>query len=965
MKVKRAVGTGLVVLLGVAMAQHVAQSSSPRAASSGAIHAAAGSPVNTLIPRVPFAKMPTDQLTVPDRATGRLVVKFHDEIRARAADGRVRSLARYDIRAFRSIIRRHRLSVRPVLSTPPEELAQIEARAAAYSGTAQPDVAGMLYVEGDSGVPMAAAAALNNLDYIEFVEYEPEFTPGQPATGACCQTGGICVVVTFDQCTSAGGVYLGDGTTCGGNCAACCLTTDVCVIVSPDVCAAWPAPDGPGVFLPGEPDCAVVDCSELDEPDCGVAFTGDCFDPNNGSPYCADEQCCLWVCEIDPFCCDDTGEIIWPGRNGTGVGAWDEWCADHALELCAGDCDGGPAPAGPVNDPAAATPSFTDAQGYQTPAAWSAPPPDNIAYALRYDANGTPDLIDGFSGEGFDLQGIWDIGQLLVDVGIAPHNLTRGKSIKVGVIEGQAYVHGGTGRGALGVDGPYRHEDLHGKVVVESDPDQAFLIIPNTESDGNHGTATLGIIGAIDHNAAGNPVQGKSPAESLAEEVGMVGMAPDADLYFFSSTTISGGGVQDAIGRALAAGFGPGDVLSFSIGGGECTTLANSPSAASMLALSTSAGITCCISAGNDNCNLDTNAWVGDTGAIVVGSVFPGAGTFFNQYCRLPYSNYCQTCDVNVHVVHTSAWGTAVATLGYGDLFTGNSINVHNRAYTSTFGGTSAAAPQVASIVACLQGLSKMMWGIPLSPVTMRGLVAGHGFVQCRFQDTEEIPGDSPLPFRPCPAAPWIMSEGDWNRDETANRVADVNVAFSNTFRVAEEVVTGEFFSGNPLVDEIEILVGHHVAGNLFSIKARDNAHLVISSELTNPTGPSVSDRGDIITGYITDVLVRSHTQFGNVNSLTIAAETFVTGGAGVVLCYIYSWDFEQWMVGGVAFLLGLPDENVFFEIGNASQFIHAGDQLVLFRIQTVSAAFGPTYEAFHDFIGLTAGGNPIVPSDG
>jgi hypothetical protein len=965
MKVKGAIGAGLIALIGVAMVQHVAQSSSPRPAISST-SPAAGTPVTALIPRVPYAKMPTEQLAVPARATGRLVVKFHDEIRARASGGKVRSLARYDIRAFRGIIRRHRLSVRPVLSTPPEELAQIEARAAAYSGKAQADLAGMLYVEGDNGVPMAAARALNNLDFIEFVEYEPEFLPVQPATGACCQTGGVCVVVTFDQCTSAGGVYLGDGTTCGGNCGACCNQDDACLVVSPDYCVAIPPPQGPGVFVGGS--CDDVDCSELDEPDCGVAFTGDCFDPNNGSPYCADEQCCLWVCQIDPFCCDDTLEIIWPGRNGTGLGSWDEWCADHALELCAGDCDGGPAPPAPVINPALATPSLTDAQGYQTGAPWSDPPPDNIAYALRYDAVGFPNLIDGYSGEGYSLQGIWDVGQLLVDVGIAPHNLTRGKSIKVGVIEGQAFVHGGDGRGALGVDGPYKHEDLHGKVIVESDPDQAFLIIPGPGSiaTGDHGTATLGIIGAIDHNAAGNPVQGKSPAESLAEEVGMVGMAPDADLYFFSSTTISGGGTQDAIGRALAAGFGPGDVLSFSIGGGECETLANSFSAASMLATASSAGVTCCISAGNDNCNLDTSPWVGDTGAIVVGSVFPGAGPVFNQYCRMPYSNYCQTCDETVHVVHTSAWGDAVATLGYGDLFVGNAINTHNRSYTSAFSGTSAAAPQVASLVACLQGLSKMMWGIPLSPGTMRGLVSGYGAVQCGFQDVDEVPGDSPLPIRPCPTFPWIWSEGDWNRDETANRVAEDNVAFTNAFRVAQEIVTGQFFSGNPLVDEIEILVGQHVAGNLFSIKSSDDAHLVISSELTNPTGPAVSDRGDIITGYITDVLIRSHVQFGNVNNLTISSETFVTAGAGVVLCYVYSWEYEQWMVGGVAFLPGIePNETAVFPIGNASQFIHDGDRLVLFRIQTVSGAFGPTYEAFHDFIGLTAGGNPIVPSDG
>jgi hypothetical protein len=906
--------------------------------------------------------MPTSQLAVPDRTTGRLVVKFHDEIRARPQNGAVRSVARYDLRAFNIIIRRYGLSARPALSPSPERLAEIEARAAAYSGQAQPDLAGMLYVEGDGGVPLAAAAALNNLDYVEFVEYEPELSTQQAATGACCQQGGVCVVVTFDQCAAANGTYLGDGTTCGGPCGACCQQDDTCIEVSPDFCVAIPAPAGPGVFVGGN--CDAVDCSELDEPDCGVALTGDCFDPNNGSPYCDLEQLCVDVCDIDPFCCDDTGDVVWPGRGGTGVGHWDEWCADHALEFT-GSFFGGPGPPPPVNDPAAATPSFADAQGYQTAASWSAPPPANIAWALRYDADGWPNLLDGYSGEGYDLQGIWNVGEILIDVGIADRNLTRGRSIKVGVVELAAFIYGPNDRGALGTERPYRHEDLHGKVVVEG-PNNAFLIIPGSaDSTGDHGTATLSIIGAIDQDAAGNPVSGLSPSASLAAEVGMVGMVPDAKLYFFSAATVSGGGLVDAIARALDAGFGPGDVLSFSITlAGTCNTLNNSFSVATMLSAANGAGVTCCIAAGNDCCNLDTNPWEGDTGAIIVGGCFPGRGPSFNQYCRLPFSNYCQTCDENTHQVHISAWGTTVASAGYGDLFVGNSNNANNRSYSSTFGGTSAATPMVASLVASLQGLSKMMWGIPLSPGTMRSLVSGHGFWQCGLSP-DNLPGSTAIPFFPCLEGTAIMNHGDWNMDETGNLIALSNISFTSAFRVAEEVVAGSFFDGNPLVDEIEILVGQLIEGNVNSIKASDDAHLVISSELTNPTGPEVSKRGDIITGLVTDVLVESHVQFDNVDNLTIAAETFVTSGAGIVLCYIYNWDFGQWMVGGVAFLTGDPDEVVFFPIGNASQFIHSGDQQVRFRIQTVSGAFGPTYEAFHDFIGLTAGGNPIVPSDG
>ncbi|MHC4219048.1 MAG: S8 family serine peptidase, partial [Planctomycetota bacterium] len=805
--------------------------------------------------------------------------------------------------------------------------------------------------------------------YVEFVEFEPEFVLKQVTTGACCQmqAGGLCIEdVTATQCTGLpGGVFLGVGTTCGGpSCGVCCQTNDACVVVSPDFCADIPAPNGPGVFVEGELDCATFDCAELDDPDCGVAGTGSCFDPENGTPFCDDENCCEDVGDMDPFCIDDTEELIWPGRGGTGVGHWDAWCADHALELCAGVFGGGSLPPAPAYDPDAATPSFTDAQGYQTPQGWGFPVPANIGRALRYTADGTPNLLDGYSGEGFDLQAVWDVGEILIDSGLAPENLTRGKTIKVGVIEHAAFV-----AGALGLESPYLHEDLDGKVITETEQEFNWLIIDGSaDSTGHHGTATLGIIGAIDHDAAGNPVSGLSPTESLAEEVGMVGMAPDADLYFFSNATVGGHGTQDAIVRALDAGFGPGDVLSFSIGPGGCGTLNNSPSAATLMSVATATGVTCCIAAGNDCCNLDTTTGGIDSGAIVVGAVFPGVASQgeFNTYCRLPFSNYCQGCtDLTGTAVHLSAWGTAVATLGGGDLYTGTSTNAFNRTYQNDFGGTSAAAPQIASAIACLQGLSKMMWGIPLSPGLMRGLVSGHGYRQCGFS-AGNMPGSTAIPFNDCTEGGWIYSNGDWNISETGNFVSRPasTVAFTDLFRVAEEVVVAQFWDGNPLVDGIQVLEGTLISGNAFSIKSADDMYLVVSSALTTPNGINVSERGDIISGNVTDVLIQAHVVFGGANSMNIGIQSRVSAGAGLVLLYLYSFDFGFWMVGGVGFVGG-ADTNLTFPVGNAGQFIRDSDKQVRFRIQTVSGAFGPTYEVYHDFIGLTAGGNPQVPSDG
>jgi hypothetical protein len=54
----------------------------------------------------------------------------------------------------------------------------------------------------------------------------------QPATGACCQTGNVCAVISLANCDSTGGTYRGDNTACAPNpcgaTGACCDATGAC-----------------------------------------------------------------------------------------------------------------------------------------------------------------------------------------------------------------------------------------------------------------------------------------------------------------------------------------------------------------------------------------------------------------------------------------------------------------------------------------------------------------------------------------------------------------------------------------------------------------------------------------------------------------------------------------------------------------------------------------------------------------
>ena len=98
----------------------------------------------------------------------------------------------------------------------------------------------------------------------------------------------------------------------------------------------------------------------------------------------------------------------------------------------------------------------------------------------------------------------------------------------------------------------------------------------------------------------------------------------------------------------------------------------------------------------------------------------------------------------------------------------------------STFTGTSAAAAQVAGLVACLQGFS-LQWfqdGTVLAPNQIRAVIDSNGFFQCGLQEfgTATVPNATCL--RPDDDAfpyfdPFGVGEAfaDWDSDAPQNNV--------------------------------------------------------------------------------------------------------------------------------------------------------------------------------------------------
>jgi hypothetical protein len=73
----------------------------------------------------------------------------------------------------------------------------------------------------------------------QFAVYGPP-----PSTGGCCYENGTCQVVTANSCTSLGGTYQGDDSTCEPNLCpapatgACCFFTHGCLVITEEMCTA-------------------------------------------------------------------------------------------------------------------------------------------------------------------------------------------------------------------------------------------------------------------------------------------------------------------------------------------------------------------------------------------------------------------------------------------------------------------------------------------------------------------------------------------------------------------------------------------------------------------------------------------------------------------------------------------------------------------------------------------------------
>ena len=521
----------------------------------------------------------------------------------------------------------------------------------------------------------------------------------------------------------------------------------------------------------------------------------------------------------------------------------------------------------------------------------------------------------------------------------------------------------------------------------------------------DHGTAVLGQLCALDEQRdwvddAGNP---------FARSYGVSGIVPEAQPYFFPLISVEEGPRELTAWSNAIADFGPGDVICAPYEpAGVATSLVGSPDVVLLTQVAFDKGIFVVVPAGNGKQDIDTLA--GDAGAddelgmcivaasnfLEVGSAVPPAfapittGNVPAGF-RSNGSNYGTLVDLHF-------WGEYNVSCGYGDLYSSITSRApqdlqadRRRSYTGHFGGTSAAATNIAGAACALQGLAKQFYAVPATPGGLRDVAMKPYTVDQQYDSIANPVGfacnaidDSPLGqdrlanvLDNCncenPNCPVVVSIGwrpriwEFGRDDTA-----VVQLVSN--------ITDE--DGNSAVfgNDAENLLGSFVIkgegqGNFFSLKGDDGGRFRIISEFSlggkagkgtgdfsqgsfgAPSFPASFDKvvnaaTRPVTGDVTDLLLlaRCPVDPGIVTGVSAEVQLLQPDSEFVLFGFqLWNTQTNRWALVDVATLPedpGDPDLVVEFEtaagLGGATRYVD-NENRVWARIWTwsLSSLFG------------------------
>jgi Subtilase family len=674
-------------------------------------------PVEALLPRSFVDEFYRKGLVLDTRAlTGAFVVKFRDDIKARAPltpDVGLTSLSGADVSRAEKLLHLFGGSARQWIRKSEGELSQLESRAREHSGRQQADLAGMIYITGVSMDRLfEAGRAFSDLDQVEFVSFERHAVNLQDAQG-CDPNNQVNCELPSPTCTEFFPNPTDDGvgrTSCnpptsdprtwGCNDQTCCESVGdldpTCVDENDadgwDVyCAAYANMICPGTIYDEPPATGPYDPCFYDplQPDrTNPVFRPvvdqfqnlDCVTPHPGAG-CNQPECCSLVCDADPTCCD------------AGVGGWDSSCANLVLSGQFSSCVIPPDSSSGNSPDLTARDTALGMQGFQFYSQSGPRAVDQVDVAdigtTWIGARGSL----GFSGHGFALKEMDDFQNLIWEYyqGGNPETnpYTRGGTVKVGVIESSAYTMHEDFILAGPAKNPTRPWDgpLLGEPMVTLEQGQSPIYAEAGGISANHGTNVMGVILAADNG------------------LGITGIASRSKGFFYPTVSAENGfRGSDAISSCMRD-FQGGDVMNLSwglqgilpyfadrstptvTGGNPVQPLTSDAAYSVLLTTATDLGITSVLAAGAGPAPI-AGSGEADAGVILVTAVWPGnmlvdaAGNFTSgmpgyRLCsvtideenlsliRYPGSNWQDAGAANQdETADASAWGYGVVTTG-------------------------------------------------------------------------------------------------------------------------------------------------------------------------------------------------------------------------------------------------------------------------------------------------------------
>ncbi|QOJ17415.1 MAG: S8 family serine peptidase [Phycisphaeraceae bacterium] len=377
---------------------------------------------------------------------------------------------------------------------------------------------------------------------------------------------------------------------------------------------------------------------------------------------------------------------------------------------------------------------------------------------------------------------------------------------------------------------------------------------------------------------------------------GCLGLAPDAEAYFFTEWSVEQGSRRaTCIANAIAT-MDAGDIVVLEMqttgaGGGYGPAELNS-SVWTLVKNATDAGIIVVAAAGNGNQNLDSSAYApymarGDSGAIIV-----GAGSSNTSHDKLSFSTYGSRVNVQ-------GWGQNVFTLGYGSYAQHGGDK--NQRYTAGFSGTSSATPLVASACLALQSLAVEHLGRRLTPAEMRQLLVETGIPQGA--------GGHIGPF------PNVLAAG---------------------LRLTGDRAT---------LESLTLVTGEALEGGIERLNASDDVRLRTRSGY----GTTFTDL------HLLDMIIRARTSVTNPTTLDVTVESSIGHPSGVArlrLRHRNTGQFEQ----VAQYAIGPVEETIDVEGLDASRYVQAQGVIDLMIRHVVAVpVFAFTFESRFDVVTIRA----------